>query len=223
MSIERILYGYDPLCGWCYGFIPVMRAVAEAYPDTPIDVRMGGLVTGERVAPYSAARDYIMGASKRMADATGRPLSQAFFDDILTRDDILSNSAQPCAAVLEVRENADDPLGRKALAYAHALQEAHFEEAMDVNDPATHAHVAGKVGVETPDVPDYEAARDVVAAEFAAARALGISSYPTVLRMADKRLAMVPLDYDPQRFLDELATPAQDLRYGMAAGSPDAV
>ena len=222
MAIERIIYAYDPLCGWCYGFIPVMRAVAEAHPVTPIDVRMGGLVTGERVAPYSAARPYIVQAAARMGDVTGRPLSDAFFEEILTRDDIVSNSAQPCAAVLAVREGGD-PLGRQALAYAHALQEAHFEEAMDVNDPATHAHVAARVGVEAPTVPDYQGAQDAVAAEFAAARALGISSYPTVLKMADKRLSMVPLDYDPAKFLDELATPAQDLRYGMPAGSPDAV
>ena len=222
MSIERILYAYDPLCGWCYGFIPVMRAVAEAHPETPIDVRMGGLVTGERVATYSAARSYIEQAAARMGQVTGRPLSQAFFDRILTRDDIMSNSAQPCAAVLAVRE-AGDPLGRQTLAYAHALQEAHFEEAMDVNDPATHRKVAERVGVEAPEVPDYEEAQEAVEAEFATSRALGISSYPTVLKMADKRLSTVPLDYDPDRFLDELATPAQDLRYGMAAGSPDAV
>ena len=94
---------------------------------------------------------------------------------------------------------------------------------MDVNDPATHAEVAERVGVEAPDVPDYEAAQEAVAGEFAAARALGLSSYPTVLKMADKRLSVVPLDYDPGKFLDELATPAQDLRFGMAAGSPDAV
>ena len=224
MSIERIIYAYDPLCGWCYGFIPVMRAVAEAHPQVPIDVRMGGLVTGERVAPYSAARGYIVQAAARMGQVTGRPLSDAFFEKILTRDDIISNSAQPCSVVMQVREGSDDPLGRKTLAYAHALQEAHFENAMDINDVATHHAVAERVGVAMDLVmPSREDAQGQMEQEFAAARALGLNSYPTVLKMADKRLSVVPLDYDPAKFLDELATPAQDLRYGMAAGSPDAV
>ena len=223
--MDRILYAYDPLCGWCYGFIPVMRAVADAHPDVPIDVRMGGLVTGERIAPYSAARPYIMQASKRMTDVTGRPLAPAFFDEILTRDDIVSNSQQPCAAVLHVREatRKADPLGRQALAYAHALQEAHFEDAMDVNDPATHRAVMERVGLDL-DVPDISrdaSIMDDMEREFAAARALGISSYPTVLVSADKRLSPVPLSYDPDTFLQALRQPAQDLRYGMPAGSPD--
>ena len=225
--MDRILYAYDPLCGWCYGFIPVMRAVAEARPDVPIDVRMGGLVTGERVAPYSAAAGYIRQAARRMADVTGRPLSQSFFDEILTRDDIISNSNQPCAAVLHVREHGD-PLGRQALAYAHALQEAHFENAMDVNDPATHRTVMERVGLdlEVPDISrDHSTGQgpmmDAVEREFATARALGITSYPTVLVAADKRLSPVPLSYDPDEFVASLDTPAQDLRYGLPAGSPD--
>ena len=229
--MDRILYAYDPLCGWGYGFIPVMRAVAEAHPHVPIDVRMGGLVTGERVAPYSAAAGYIQQAARRMADVTGRPLSPAFFDQILTRDDIVSNSNQPCAAVLHVRETSrerGDPLGRQALAYAHALQEAHFEDAMDVNDPATHRTVMERVGLDM-DVPDISRdpqtgdgpMMEAVEREFATVRALGISSYPTVLVAADKRLSPVPLSYDPDEFLAALATPAQDLRYGLPAGSPD--
>ena len=227
--MDRIIYAYDPLCGWCYGFIPVMRAVAEAHPDVPIDVRMGGLVTGERVAPYSQAKPYIEGASARMAAVTGRPLAPAFFSDVLTRDDIISNSAQPCAMVLRVRDAAkekgsDDASGRTVLAYAHTLQELHFEEAMDVNDDATHAEAMRRVGVEADaSVPARDEAEELVAQEFATARALGISSYPTVLKMADKRLATVPLDYDPDTFLQNLGRPAQDLRFGMPAGSPDAV
>ena len=216
---ERILYAYDPLCGWCYGFIPVMRAVRDAYPDTPIDVRMGGLVTGDRVSPYSDARAYIEDAAKRMGEVTGRPLSRRFFDELLSRADVISNSAQPCAAVLHVREQAPD----LELEFAHALQEAHFEEAMSYDDAATYRTVMDRLGIDAPD-PDIATDGEGVRAaeqEFADTRALGIGSYPTVLVVRDKRLAPVPLTYDPKEFLGALAKPAQDLRYGLPAGSPD--
>lgn len=35
---ERLIYGFDPLCGWCFAFRPTMHAIREAHPDVPIDV-----------------------------------------------------------------------------------------------------------------------------------------------------------------------------------------
>ena len=216
--MERLLYAWDPLCGWCYGFIPVLRGVAERRPDLPIDLRMGGLVTGERVGPYRAQADYIRKASQRMREVTGRAPSQAFLDGPLASDTI-SSSARPCAVAMRVREAAPE----RAVAYAHALQEAHFEEGLDLNEAETHEHAMERAGVDTdPTVPSLEEAEALVADEFAAVRGLGVTSYPTVLRAADGRLQALALSYDVETFMAGLERPPQDLRYGLPAGSPDA-
>ena len=55
----RLIYGFDPLCGWCFGFGPALRALREALPDLEIELRMGGLVTGGRIRPYIESAEYI--------------------------------------------------------------------------------------------------------------------------------------------------------------------
>ena len=215
--MERLLYAWDPLCGWCYGFIPVLRALAERRPDLPVDLRMGGLVTGERVGPYRRQADYIRGASERMREVTGRAPSQPFFDGPLASDTV-SNSARPCAVTLRVREAAPEHV----VAYAHALQEGHFEDGLDLNEADTHRLAMEKAGIDAdPSVPSLEEAEALVADEFAAVRGLGVTSYPTVLRATDGRLQPVPLSYDVETFMAGLERPPQDLRYGLPAGSPD--
>ncbi|MBC8067876.1 MAG: hypothetical protein IAG13_06030, partial [Deltaproteobacteria bacterium] len=134
----RLLYGYDPLCGWCYGFVPALRRLREAKPDVAIVPVMGGLVTGARIGRYADMGGYIRGASARMTAVTGVALSPAFFARIIGNPDIVASSIVPCAAVLQVRDVAPE----RAAEYASAIQIAHFGEGEDLNDPATHARVA---------------------------------------------------------------------------------
>ena len=125
--IPRPIYGFDPLCGWCYGLIPAMRRLREARPDLPVELVCGGLVTGERVGPYRAMAGYVREASGRMTAVTGQALSEDFFALIEGPDSpARSNSAVPTKAILAVRERGEDVLG-----YAHALQEAHFADGLD--------------------------------------------------------------------------------------------
>ncbi len=57
--MAELLYGFDPLCGWCYGVAPAMRRVAADHPDLPVRLVMAGLVSGDRVGPYAAMEGYI--------------------------------------------------------------------------------------------------------------------------------------------------------------------
>jgi len=76
--MPKILYVHDPLCGWCYGFIPALDAFAATHPDIDIEVIPGGLVRGEKVGPYGDMLDYISTAAPRMTQITGQALGDAF-------------------------------------------------------------------------------------------------------------------------------------------------
>ena len=39
----RLIYAFDPLCGWCYGFAPALRALRQALPALEVELRIGGL------------------------------------------------------------------------------------------------------------------------------------------------------------------------------------
>ena len=105
----------------------------------------------------------------------------------------------PTKPILAVRDRGND-----ALAYAHALQEAHFADGLDLNAPATHRSVAARVGIDPPPLDDLDAVDEHdpdIAAEFARARALGIASFPTLLAVTDGAPHPVPLDYAPEAFV----------------------
>ena len=93
--MARLTYVYDPLCGWCFGFVPTLRQFEQANPDVQIDVIPGGLVTGDRVGPYGDMLDYITSAAPRMTETTGQALGAAFFEMMRQEETPLSISAPP--------------------------------------------------------------------------------------------------------------------------------
>jgi len=200
---RRIVYAFDPLCGWCHGFGPALDALRAAFPDISVDLRLGGLVTGARIGPYAAMGPYIRGASARMTAVTGVPLGAAFFDRILGDHDIITSSIPPCDVLLQAR--AVDQARVPDL--ARAMQDAHFAHGADLNDPSVHADLAARLGLDLqPDVPGPHDLRPALAAEFAATRALGVASYPTVLVAAENRPPRgVDLSYDPAEMVGRVA------------------
>lgn len=201
MTDERtIVYGFDPMCGWCYGFIPALEHLVARRPDVTVVLRMGGLVTGDRIRPYRLLKGYITEAAGRLEAVTGRRPSDAFFARILDGN-ATASSIPPCAAILQAEAVAPD----KALAFAHAVQTAHFRDGRDLNDAALYPELAAALGIEgTFDVPAPDAMPPAVAAAFAAGRAMGIRSFPTVLVPAGVGWAELPSDYRPDAFLAQV-------------------
>ena len=55
-----IFYCYDAYCGWCYGFSPVIKRLAENYSDrVEFEVLSGGMIVPEQPVPISATAHYI--------------------------------------------------------------------------------------------------------------------------------------------------------------------
>ena len=186
-----LIYGFDPLCGWCYGLVPALRAVRSAHPALPVRLVMSGLVTGPRAGPYAEAEPYIRGASERLGAVTGRAPRPAFFDLIATPG-VRGDSGPPCVAIHDVALRAPEV----AVDFAHAVIEAHFERGADLNRPATYAPILGGLGLDAtlPDLDDPALAE----AAWAEGRAMGIASFPTLALRRGGRLDVLPSVYDPE-------------------------
>lgn len=187
----RLIYGFDPLCGWCFGFVPAMRALIAARPDIEVRLTLPGLVTGARVGPYAEMEAYIRGASERLRDVTGRAPSAAFFDTI-RRPGVIGASAPPCAVLAAARDR--DP--RAAVTLAHLVCEAHFEGGADLGDPATYPPLIARADLDMA-VPDPSGAD----ALFAAERRFGIARFPTLAVERDGALTTLATVYDPARIV----------------------
>jgi putative protein-disulfide isomerase len=202
--MPTLVYGYGPICGWCYGAAPSIRAAAAVLP---VRLAMAGLVTGSRVGPAAALEGYVRGAAERLHAATGRAPSEAFFD-WMRREDAIAASAPPAVAVHAVMRARPEA----AVAFAHAVTEGHYERGVDPNDPATYAPLLTRHAHEValPDIHDLALAD----AAFADGRRLGICAFPTLLlERGDGRIEPLPTRYDPQALVALLEARLEDKRY----------
>lgn len=187
-----LIYGFDPLCGWCYGMVPAMRALREARPDLRVRLCMPGLVTGGRVGPYCEMEGYIRGASERLLAVTGRAPSDAFYD-LIARPGVLGQSAPPCL-VLDAARDLDEAA---AVTLAHLVIDLHFERGADLNDPGTYPALIAQAGLEM-DVPDLDPAR--AEAIWRKDAGVGIRSFPTLILDGTP----LPTEYDAERLIAQV-------------------
>jgi len=194
----ELLYGMDPLCGWCFGIGPSIRRVVHDHPDLVVRPVLAGLVTGERVGDYAEMENYIRQASQRLLTVTGRAPSQAFFD-MIRRPGVKGDSAPPSIAISAVRKAFPE----QVLDFALRITDAHFADGADLNDRNTYALILERMGL-TLDLPDL-AAIVLAEAEWKEGRALGLSSFPSLwLKRHHHQASPVPLDYDPERLSDNV-------------------
>lgn len=203
---ETLLYHFDPLCGWCFAFRPTMQAIREAYPAVPITLRYGGLVVGERVAPIASARDYLIQGLAEVQRRAGVTAGPAFYETLLADGNYISNSEPPCRAMLVMQELAPD----QAYDFADALIAAFYLHGHPLDDPQLLADLAAARGADPAAFlrrwQSDEARADLQRA-FAATRASGLRTYPTLLYQAGTQVTALVEGYmAPPAALERIAS-----------------
>jgi len=146
-------YIFDPLCGWCYGAAPLVEA-ARKVPGLKVAFHGGGMLAGpNRRAVTPQWRDYVMPHDRRIAEMTGQPFGQPYFDGLLRDTSAVMDSEPPITAVL-----AAEALGRRGLDMIHRIQRAHYEEGRRVADLPVLRELAAEIGL-SPEAFDAEYAR----------------------------------------------------------------
>ena len=142
----RLTYYYDALCGWCYGFSPVMSKLKEKYGDQlEVEVISGGLFLGNRsgyindVAPHIKA-----GAYKTVEDRTGVKFGAPFLEGLFGEGKTTLNSLPPSIALCIVKEH----LPEKELVFAEMLLHAVYFEGFDPVDIQGYGKYAEKIGFD---------------------------------------------------------------------------
>lgn len=174
----HVLYVYDPLCGWCFGFDPVLSDLAEKHPELRIEVIGGGMMTGQRVGPISQMADYILGAYKQLEQTTGVRVGEPYLA-LLRQGTYISNSEPPCRALAAYKLQRPDD----GLRFAIALQDAMFVHGNDLNAPETYANLAESFGLDAKlflvqmESPEAHAATQQ---GFAQSQSLGVQGFSSV-------------------------------------------
>lgn len=201
MAKSNVLYIYDPLCGWCYGFSPVVQRINKQYHNRiNIDVLSGGMVVGARVQPLSASWGYIGRSLHIVEDMAGVKFG-AGFRALGEEGSYLYDSEPACIAMTIFKQERRE----RAVEFAHDIQRALFYDGRSLNDPNTYRDLVAPYGL---DADTFIAAmsdeyyQGAAYREFDTVAEMGVSGYPMLLHIGERRASVLAYGY---RAYDEVA------------------
>jgi len=124
----KIIYGYDTLCGWCYGFSDELGKVINALRgEVDFELINGGLFAGIRGPKMGYMSGHIKRNMQNVTDRTGKKFGVNFVK-LLDSVNYPYNSMKSSIAIEVVKEM--DPC--VVFDFASKIQEAFFVEGKDI-------------------------------------------------------------------------------------------
>jgi putative protein-disulfide isomerase len=201
---HKIIYIYDALCGWCYGFSPVMQQLHEKYAEKlEFEVLSGGMIMGLRAGVIGEVAPYIKKAYPDVENGTGIKFGEPFLQNILEPGTAIFSSEMPGIAMTIFRKH----LPEQVLSFAHALQNALYRDGIELSTLENYRPIVEKFGLSGDDfIRDLqtEENRYETLLEFQTVANWGVTGYPTVLLKPthEDQYYMIARGYTPLERMD---------------------
>lgn len=199
----KLYYIFDPLCGWCFGFSPVIKALEKKYKDKiDFEVLSGGMVLGDNVKPLSAMHDYLRDAMPRLEEMTGVKFGEKYME-VFEEGSLILDSELPCIAMLVFKSMSQ----KSAVQFASALQQALYVEGKDLKEPETYKPIVESFGLpwevfsEKLQDPAY---KQKTYDEFAFVQKIGISGFPSVIVQQGEEAYLIARGYRKQEEMEKV-------------------
>ncbi|MBK9255934.1 MAG: DsbA family protein [Saprospiraceae bacterium] len=176
---DTLIYIGDPMCSWCYGFIPELDQLKKLYPEIEFSLVLGGLRAGgtERMADL---KGFLREHWQEVHDRTG----QEFSYSILDNESMIYNTEFACRAVMTVK------LIKPELAYEYfkRLQVAFYKNNLDATSVATFKGIATDVGIDKDVFEKIYMLPSTIQStqtDFANSARMGVRGFPALLLKKD--------------------------------------
>jgi putative protein-disulfide isomerase len=187
---------FDPLCGWCYAAHPVLEKLSAALAgQVQWQLLPTGMFAGAGGQAMTAQkREYFWRNDQRIAEMTGQPFTQAYYDLVLSDFGSRFDSALATKAWFLIAQAQP----AHALAALQDIQRVRYVHGHGSNDLEALVKVATQYGL---DGDAFSAAmQDEAPAELAAAmnqasqmmRSFGVSGVPSLILHTPKGSGLVP-------------------------------
>jgi len=193
-----LYYCFDPYCGWCYGFSPVIRNIASEYAGVlAFDVLSGGMILPEEPQPFAPMARFIQTAYKGVEELTGVRFGEDFLWHVFHPDvtDWFPDSTKPAIALCIFKEYYPD----RAIAMAADLQYALNFEGRDLTDNEAYRYLLYRYDIPAEDFYEKlgsEEYREQAYYEFALVKQLNITGFPSVLlQVTDSKFYLLAQGY----------------------------
>ncbi len=190
----RIIYVFDPLCGWCFGFAPVITDMVDKHEQHfHFEIISGGMITGNREGPIRSMSDYILNAIPRLEATTGVSIGQPYVD--LVRDGSYhASSVMPSKALVVFKHLSNNYHFR----FAHDIQKAMFVQGKSLNQMATYLEILKQYPINPDEFiacMNDDAFHQRTLDEFRQAASMGATAYPTLIVKEQNNLNVLSRGY----------------------------
>ena len=182
LSKPRLYYMADPLCGWSYGFAPILERLRQAYSAQVEWVYLaGGMAVGEQAKPMAEVAAHIRASLEPVSGRTGAIFGRAFYEDLLNQAEEMYDSTLPSAAMVYLKHRhpkADWP------GFLLALQRGFFLDGLSPSDPALYEQAARAIHVNDEHLFAGMACEGNLVetqAEFDLVRSMDITGFPALV------------------------------------------
>jgi putative protein-disulfide isomerase len=192
----EIIYVYDALCGWCYGFRPVILKLYEEFQgDVDFLILSGGMIRGESITPVSAIAPYIRSAYQGVEETCNVKFGENFLEGLLNDDQAIFTSV-PAAHALAVFRKLKP---RESFYYASDIQLAIYFDGMKATDEEGMAGLAVRYGLDAQNFlsmmnsPEIE---EIVNYEFKLVESIGVNGFPSVYFKKENQIELISQGYN---------------------------
>ncbi|NSL87310.1 DsbA family protein [Chitinophaga sp. Mgbs1] len=191
----EIIYGYDPLCGWCYGFSAHLQQIRAAFRDkVRFTLLNGGIFANTRQTPMEFISAHINRSMPYVTERTGA-IFGAHFRQLLLKKEYPYDSEKASVAVTVFREL----LPGKVFEFAAAVQTAFFYNGMDIHADSTYLELIRPFDIDPPlflSKLQSAASRQLTHEEYSAAARYRLA-YPSSLIISPLGTEMLHEGFEP--------------------------
>lgn len=187
--MKTVIYAYDPMCSWCYGFAPTLREIQKHLPaDVQFEYLLGGLAPDDDVPMPQAMADKLAATWHRIESQCGVSFDHTYWQQspLPPRTTFIAGRAVLAA------ERQHTPIATTL----EAIQVAYYKNARNVWSEHVLAEIAGELGLdENLFRADLEAVRDAHDNQLQRTYQLGVQGFPTLIWQDDQRVGQLPIQF----------------------------
>ena len=188
-----LYYVHDPMCSWCWSFMPVLRDFLEKLPDeVRVKRLLGGLAADSDVPMPVDMRHMIEATWHRIQE---RVPATVFNYDFWTQCEPRRSTYPACRAVIAARRQGDAFDERMT----RAIQLAYYTQARNPSDEITLIELSGELGLDQRAFTDAlrsEPVQRQLLAEIELSRQLHATSFPGMVLKMGTAVWPIPIDYN---------------------------
>ncbi|RZF90521.1 DsbA family protein [Pseudoalteromonas sp. CO302Y] len=187
--MAKLIYVYDPMCSWCWGYRETWLKLKEALGDKlAIEYKVGGLAPDSDEPMPKDMQQFLQQTWQRIEQQLGTKFNHDFWLKTQPR-----RSTYPaCRAVLVARQY------NKELEMLYAIQKAYYLNAQNPSDISTLANLAEQIGLaKNTFITEIQSEKinSLLMNEINEVRSLPVQGFPSLVIENKGTYYAVPVNY----------------------------